>query len=85
MDKGDRWELRNIFMPSEHQIHRMRARTLVLGIGSPIVTDDAIGFQFTGTTRNSHDADAADKYQTEEIASIVYTFLGDDNFGAVEW
>jgi hydrogenase maturation protease len=43
--------MRNIFMRTDHQIQRMKARTLVLGIGSPIVTDDAIGFRIVDRLR----------------------------------
>lgn len=45
----------------------------------------AIGLQFTSTIRDSHQIGSGDRRQTEEVASVVYTFLGDDNFGAVEW
>jgi hypothetical protein len=45
----------------------------------------ALGIQFVGTTRDSHVVGVADRHQTEEIVSVVYTLLGDDNFGAVRW
>ena len=45
----------------------------------------AIGIQFTGTTRDSHVIGTADRHQTEEIVSVVYTLLGDNNFGVVGW
>ena len=38
-------------MRPHHQIRRMKARTLVLGIGSPVVTDDAIGFHIIDKLR----------------------------------
>ena len=64
--------------------HELIARGNI-GITVRVYGQHAIGFQFTGTTRDSHDVGAADRHQTEEIASIVYTLLGDDNFGAVKW
>lgn len=45
----------------------------------------SIGLQFTSTTRDSHVTGGRDRNQTEEIVSLVYTLLGDSNFGAVEW
>ena len=51
MDKGHRCVLRNIFIRSHHQIDCMKGKTLVLGIGSPVVTDDAIGFRIVDRLR----------------------------------
>ena len=51
MDKGDRCVMRNIFIRPHHQIRRMNGKTLVLGIGSPVVTDDAIGFRIIESLR----------------------------------
>lgn len=45
----------------------------------------AIGLQFTATSRDASQAGLADRHQTEETVSLVYTLLGDNNFGAVEW
>ena len=56
-----------------------------VGLTVRVYGQHALGVQFTSTTRDSHAVGAEDRYQTEEVASIVYTFLGDDNFGAVEW
>jgi hypothetical protein len=56
-----------------------------IGFTVRVYGQHAIGVQYLGTTRDAHAIGAEDRHQTEEIASIVYTLLGDDNFGAVEW
>ncbi len=55
------------------------------GLTVRVYGQHAIGIQFTSTTRDSHEVGAGDRRQTEEVASFGYTFLGDDNFGAVSW
>jgi hypothetical protein len=55
------------------------------GVTVRVYGQHAIGLQFTSTTRDSREIGAEDRRQSEEVASIVYTFLGDDNFGAVKW
>ena len=40
--------------------------------------------QFLGSGARSTIWQVRDR-QTEEIVSVVYTLLGDNNFGAVEW
>jgi hypothetical protein len=55
-----------------------------IGLTMHIHGQQAIGFQFTSTSRDSSEV-GADRRQTEQVASIVYTLLGDDNFGAVKW
>jgi len=67
--------------PNGHELIR-RAN---VGLTVRVYSQHALGFQFTSTTRDSHSVGAADRHQTEEIASIAYTLLGDNNFGAVEW
>ena len=54
-----------------------------IGFTVRVYGQHALGLQYTSTSRDSHALDA-DRHQTEEIASIVYTLLGDDNFGVVE-
>lgn len=51
-------------MRPHHLIRRMKARTLVLGIGSPVVTDDAIGFHIIDRLR----AMALDDVDLEEAS-----------------
>ena len=46
-----------------------------IGLTVRVYGQNAIGFQYTSTTRDSHEV-GADRRQTEQIASIVYTFLG---------
>lgn len=55
------------------------------GLTVRVHSQHAVGVQFTAATRDSHSVGAEDRHQTEEVASIVYTFLGDNNFGAVVW
>ena len=56
-----------------------------VGVTVRVYGQHAIGLQFTSTTRDSRADGVEDRHQTEEVASVVYTLLGDDNFGAVEW
>ena len=56
-----------------------------VGLTARVYGQHALGLQFTSTTRDAHQVGADDRHQTEEVASIVYTLLGDDNFGAVNW
>lgn len=55
------------------------------GVTVRVYGQHAIGFQFVRTTRDTHSLGEEDRQQSEQIASIVYTLLGDDNFGAVDW
>ena len=64
--------------------HELIARGNV-GLTVRVYGQHALGLQLTSTTRDSHSVGAEDRHQTEEIASVVYTLLGDDNFGAVQW
>ncbi|MFH0954214.1 MAG: DUF3943 domain-containing protein [Verrucomicrobiota bacterium] len=56
-----------------------------IGLTVRVFGQHALGLQFTSTSRDSHQVGAAERHQSEETASIVYTVLGDINFGAVEW
>jgi hypothetical protein len=56
-----------------------------IGLTVRVYGQHAIGIQFTSTTRDATTVGMEDRHQTEQIASVVYTFLGDDNFGAVVW
>lgn len=56
-----------------------------IGLTVRVYGQHALGLQFTATTRYSHSVGSVDRDQTEEVASIVYTILGNNNFGAVEW
>lgn len=55
------------------------------GLTVRLFGQQSIGIQFTSTTRESHASGARDREQTEDVVSLVYTLLGDDNFGGVEW
>ena len=56
-----------------------------VGFTVRIYGQHALGVQFTSTSRDSHSIGTDDRHQREEIFSLVYTLLGDDNFGAVDW
>ena len=45
----------------------------------------AIGLQYIASSRDAHYPDRADSHQRAGTVSLVYTFLGDTKFGAVEW
>jgi hypothetical protein len=45
----------------------------------------ALGIQYISSTRDAHYPDKADSHQALGTVSLVYTFLGDTKFGAVEW
>ena len=45
----------------------------------------ALGLQYMASLRNAQYPDRADTSQTMGSVSLVYTLLGDINFGAVEW
>jgi hypothetical protein len=55
-----------------------------IGVTVRVYGQHALGLQFTATRRDSHEVGAEDRRQTEEVVSVVYTLLGDNNFGAVE-
>jgi hypothetical protein len=44
-----------------------------------------IGLQFVESIRDSHYGARPSKHQSDGTLSLVYTFLGDSHFGAVEW
>jgi hypothetical protein len=44
-----------------------------------------IGLQYVESIRNAQYGSAPNKRQSEGTVSLVYTFLGDSHFGAVEW
>jgi hypothetical protein len=45
----------------------------------------ALGIQYLASRRDAHYPDQVDSHQTAGTFSLVYTLLGDTNFGAVEW
>jgi Domain of unknown function (DUF3943) len=45
----------------------------------------ALGIQYITSIRNAQYPDRVDSHQTTGTISLVYTFLGDTKFGAVEW
>jgi hypothetical protein len=45
----------------------------------------ALGLQYVASIRNAQYPDRPDSSQSTGTVSLVYTFLGDANFGAVEW
>jgi hypothetical protein len=45
----------------------------------------AIGIKYVASQRDAHYPDIQDRHQTIGTVSVAYTFLGDTEFGAVEW
>jgi hypothetical protein len=45
----------------------------------------ALGIQYIASLRNAQYQDRADSHQTAGAVGLVYTWLNDDGFGAVEW
>jgi hypothetical protein len=45
----------------------------------------ALGIQYIASIRDAHYPDRVDSHQTIGTVSLVYTWLGDAKFGAVEW
>jgi hypothetical protein len=45
----------------------------------------ALGIQYIASIRDAQYPDRADSHQTTGTVSLVYTLLGGDGFGAVEW
>jgi len=45
----------------------------------------AIGIKYVASQRDAHYPDIQDRHQTIGTVSIAYTFLGETEFGAVEW
>jgi hypothetical protein len=45
----------------------------------------ALGIQYIASLRDAHYPDRVDSHQTTGTVSFVYTLLGGDGFGAVEW
>jgi hypothetical protein len=45
----------------------------------------ALGIQYITSIRDAQYPDRADSHQTTGTVSLVYTFLGNPGFGAVEW
>jgi len=62
------------------QIARLNA-----GLTVRVYGQHAIGIQFIATTRDAAAVGAADRHEKEQIISVVYNLLGDDNFGVVGW
>ncbi len=66
--------------PGDEVIERANA-----GLTVRVYSQHALGLQVTSTTRDSHVVGIQDQRQTEQIVSVVYTLLGDNNFGVVDW
>ena len=58
---------------------------LNLGLTVRIYGRHALGIQYLASRRDAHYPDRADSRQTAGTFTLVYTFLGDTRFGAVEW
>ena len=58
---------------------------LNMGFTVRIYDRHALGIHYLASIRDAHYPDRADSHQTAGTVSLVYTFLGDPGFGAVEW
>ncbi len=58
---------------------------LNMGFTVRIYGRHALGLQYIASIRDAHYPDRADSRQTAGTVSLVYTFLSDARFGAVEW
>ena len=58
---------------------------LNVGLTVRIYDRHALGIQYLAARRDARYPDRASSHQTAGTLSLVYTFLGDTRFGAVEW
>jgi hypothetical protein len=58
---------------------------LNMGLTVRVFDRHALGIQYIASIRDAHYPDRADSHQTIGTVSLVYTWLGDAKFGAVEW
>ena len=58
---------------------------LSMGVTVRIHGRHALGLQYVASLRNAGYPDRADSQQTVGTAALVYTYLGRNDFGAVEW
>ena len=58
---------------------------LNMGLTVRVYGRHALGIQYIASIRDAHYPDRADSHQTIGTMSLVYTWLGDAKFGAVEW
>ena len=58
---------------------------LNMGLTVRIYGRHALGVQYLASRRDAHYPDRTDSHQTVGTFSLVYTFLGNTKFGAVEW
>ena len=58
---------------------------LNMGLTFRVYGPHALGIQYIASLRDAHYPDRADSHQTAGTFSLVYTWLGDTKFGAVEW
>jgi hypothetical protein len=58
---------------------------LNMGLTFRVHKHHALGIQYVASIRDAKYPDLPDSHQTAGTVSLVYTFLGDAKFGAVEW
>ncbi len=58
---------------------------LEAGLFFRIYDRHALGIQYTTLYRDGHYSGRANVYQSQGTLTLMYTFLGDTHFGAVEW
>jgi hypothetical protein len=64
---------------------RENIERLNMGLTVRIYGRNALGLQYIASIRDAQYPDRADSHQAVGTVSLVYTLLGDSNFGAVEW
>ena len=55
------------------------------GITIRVIGNHAIGLRYIESVRNTYSSDQPTRHHSEGTISLVYTFLSDIHFGAVEW
>ena len=72
-------------MGGEDSGGREAIERLNMGFTARIYSGHALGIQYISSIRDAQYPDRADSHQTEGKVSLVYTWLGNAKFSAVEW
>jgi hypothetical protein len=56
-----------------------------MGFTVRVYDHHALGIQYIGSVRDAQFENRADTHQRAGTVGLVYTYLGDAKFGAVEW
>ena len=69
----------------DDQVKTEAVDRLNMGLTVRIYDRHAVGLQYVAFIRDQNYPDGSDDHQTAGTVSLVYTWLGDARFGAVEW